>query len=99
MSILAEELTEYINKNLSDVFLKTADTVGLIFHDIIEDRDDYVVVEFYGGLNGMGSWTNYLPAITELVTILNLKYKCWLVDLHNDCLDDVFYLKLGIKQK
>lgn len=98
MSILAEELIEYINEGLSEVFLKTEDTVNLKFHDFVEDHDNYVVAEFYGGINGLGNWANYLTAITEVVTILNSDYKCWLVDLHNDCLDDVFYLKLGIQQ-
>lgn len=97
--MLAEKLTKYINENLSDVFLKTKDTVDLRFEGIIEENIDYIVVEFTGGLNGNGDWINYLSAITELVTILNTNYKSWLVNLNNDCLDDIFYLTLGIKEK
>ena len=68
----------------------------LYFHDFVEEYENYVVVEFYGGLNGLGKWTNYIDAISELIHIIDEKYNCWLVNLDNDCLDDVFYLKIGI---
>lgn len=98
-NILAKELAEYLNEGVSKYLLQYKDATALSFNDFSEIHDDYVVAEFYGGLNGCGKWTNYIRAISELITILSSNYHCWLVNLENDCLDDVFYLKLGLKHK
>lgn len=98
-NMLEEELAEYINEGVSEYLLQYKDKANLYFHDFTEVHDDYVVSEFYGGLNGCGEWEDYLKVISKLVTLFNVRYHCWLISLVNDCPDDVFYLKLGIKYK
>ena len=94
-----KNLRDFLNKDLNELYLKYEDTVHLQFNDILSTHENYVVVEFYGGINGNGKWTDYLKAISELFTAISHSYKCWLVDLKNDCLDDVFYLNVGIQFK
>lgn len=107
---LVNELTSLFieSQSFHDFFLLKKENVALSFHDFVEIHDsnekgdgypEYVVAEFYGGLNGSGQWTNYLKAISELFNIISWDYRVWLVDLSNDCLDDVFYLKVGIRRK
>ena len=31
--------------------------------------------------------------------VKDCKYDFWLIEIHNDCLDDIFYAKFGIKEK
>lgn len=96
---IAEELTKYLNEDVSNYLTQFKDKTGLYFNDFSEIHPDYVVAGFYGGLNGNGKWTNYIRDISELITILSSDYNCWLISLENDCLDDVFTLKLGVKYK
>ena len=64
-------------------------------------RDEYGtnVITIYGGLNGHGEWDNYFEDILSLYNDLSVKYHVWLIDLENDCLDDLFVLKFGIRNK
>lgn len=53
-----------------------------------------------GGLNGCGEWEDYFSDLSKVVTRLKKEgYHTWTINLENDCLDDVFYLKLGISRK
>lgn len=53
-----------------------------------------------GGLNGCGEWENYFTDLANVVNRLKKEgYHVWTINLENDCLDDVFYLKLGIGKK
>lgn len=92
----ANQIIRYLDDNLMHFYHTTDNTSHLQFNQLIHVGDNYVVAEFYGGLNGSGKWDNYLRDITSLFDEIQFNYKCWLVDLHNDCLDDVFYLKIGI---
>ena len=102
---LTEELTEYLNEGISEFCNSTEETSKLQFNDFVKlhDRTEYhapyVVAEFYGGLNGSGNWFKYMKDITTMFDILQSEYNCWLVNLENDCLDDVFTLKIGISKK
>jgi D-serine dehydratase len=101
---LTEELTEYLNEGISEFCNSTKEISKLQFNDFVELRDrteyyaPYVVVEFYGGLNGSGNWVEYMKDITSMFNILQSEYNCWLVNLENDCPDDVFTLKIGIRK-
>ena len=72
----------------------------LSLFDVVEfnKRDQYLVVRFFGGLNGPGKWTEYMPQITKLINEISKEYHCWLVQLVNDCLDDVFTLDIGVSK-
>lgn len=92
-------MKNYLSTSLSDFYKVIKPTSNIYFNDIVEEHDDYVVAEFYGGLNGHGDWVKYTRDIAALFYTIQSDYKCWLVSLENDCLDDVFYLKIGIKKK
>ena len=47
----------------------------------------YYVCSVYGGLNGGGKWTNYL---SDLKTIFEKIGYAWLIEMENDCLDDLW---------
>ena len=59
----------------------------------------------HGGRNGDGNWNEYLQTLAiftvELIDMLRVAYgenaDVWLVDLKNDCADDVFYPVFGFK--
>lgn len=101
---LTEQLTEYLNEGICEFCNLTEKTSKLQVNDIVElhDRTEYyapyVVVEFYGGLNGSGNWFEYMKDITNMFDILQPEYNCWLVNLENDCPDDLFTLKIGIRK-
>jgi len=98
-NMLIQDIDKFLKEEISEIFLLSKDKCNLSFSDFIESSDDHIVAEFYGGLNGSGKWTDYITIISCLIKTINLKYDCWLVSLNNDCLDDVFTLKLGIKYK
>ena len=72
----------------------------LSLFDVVEfnKRDQYLVVRFFGGLNGPGKWTEYMSQITKLINEISKEYHCWLVQLVNDCIDDVFTLDIGVSK-
>ena len=47
----------------------------------------YYVCSVYGGLNGGGKWTNYF---SDLKTIFEKLGHAWLIEMENDCLDDLW---------
>lgn len=58
------------------------------------------VICLCGGLNGCGKWEDYFEDISKIVKKINSSgYHTWTINLKNDCLDDIFYLKLGITRK
>ena len=66
---------------------------------ILEDKNSHVIVEISGGLNGNGKWEDYFEVLSKFCKVARENYglKIWLIELNNDCLDDIFYAKLGIK--
>ena len=59
------------------------------------DEYGYYIAKFYGGLNGSGKWKNYVDEIKKLFTSLK---DSWLIDLENDCCDDVWVLRIGFRK-
>lgn len=59
----------------------------------------YLIINVHGGLNGPGKWSNYLKEITVFFENLENRfgYSPWLIDMTNDCLDDVFDMVVGIR--
>ena len=65
------------------------------------DGKHYVIVLF-GGLNGSGNWKDYIDTFAKVFDALDEKCKrCWLIELQNDCADDVYtaYIGLDIKEE
>lgn len=63
----------------------------------VEYNKDYSIISIHGGLNGRGDILYYLDQVEHIVCELQGHCKdVWLVSWTNDCLDDVWYLKLGI---
>ena len=58
---------------------------------------NYLILKLWGGKNGPGKWTEYLDDIHTLFVNLSKKYETWLVDIDNDCADDIFYVTLCVR--
>lgn len=59
-----------------------------------KQKEGHYIATIYGGLNGPGSWEVYLRQICMIVDSLS---SSWVIDLINDCLDDVWTLRLGFR--
>ena len=83
--------------------MKTKESeIGVLTGKDFTEVDKYgtKVLCLSGGLNGCGEWENYFSDLSKVVTRLKKEgYHTWTISLKNDCLDDVFYLKLGISRK
>jgi hypothetical protein len=72
-------------------------------------EDGHLIVTIYGGANGGGfrgmesNWPYYMSLIRKFLGKLlnydngNMIKDVWLIDLDNDCCDDVWTLRLGIE--
>jgi len=81
---------------------------NLVFHTLEEkyvDKeeqvytgyDTYYILSLWGGLNGPGKLLFYLEDIEKLVKKLMIIFdSVYLIEMHNDCPDDVFELQLGL---
>lgn len=92
-----EEAVNFVNN--PDVNLHVYETCKF---DPDHDPDfgpcNYVLFKLWGGLNGCGSWSNYFKSLSMLIDTLSIRNVwCWLVEIENDCVDDVFYAKFGAK--
>lgn len=63
------------------------------------DENGTMMVKLCGGLNGKGDWANYLADLALCIGRIEEDYDAWVIDMHTDGLDDVFYVRLGIKEK
>ena len=60
--------------------------------DMVFNAGDHYVAYIYGGENGTGSWKDYSEFLTSLFA--NLDERSLLIDLTNDCPDDVWTLRI-----
>lgn len=63
-------------------------------HSIEQQPEGHYIATIYGGLNGCGSWDIYVGQIGMIIDSLQ---GSWIIDLNNDCLDDVWTLRLGFR--
>lgn len=56
--------------------------------------EGHYIATIYGGLNGCGSWDLYIRQIGMIIDSLQ---GSWVIDLNNDCLDDLWTLRLGFR--
>lgn len=71
----------------------------LVRGGVYYDRYGTIIIEISGGLNGLGDWKEYLSGISEVLAKLEELPEvdnAYIVDIINDCPDDVFYLRIGI---
>lgn len=76
--------------------------IGILTGKGFTEVDKYgtKVVCLTGGLNGCGKWEDYFNDLSKVMSKLeNSGYHVWTINLDNDCLDDVFNLKIGIRRK
>lgn len=63
-------------------------------HGVEAQPEGHYIATIYGGLNGCGSWDLYVRQIGMIIDSLQ---GSWVIDLNNDCLDDVWTLRLGFR--
>ena len=71
----------------------------LVRGGVYYDRYNTIIIEISGGLNGSGDWKGYLSGISEVLAKLEELPEvdnAYIVDIINDCPDDVFYSRIGI---
>ena len=79
-------------------------TIGREQGDVVNDGvyyDKYgtLVVRLAGGRNGDGDWSNYLYGIAQVmqeIDELSEVDHTYIIDIINDCPDDVFDIRIGI---
>jgi len=65
------------------------------------DVDEYgtKTITLCGGLNGIGEWKDYFTDLTTIFEELDKNdFNVWVIRLDNDCLDDIFYCRIGINR-
>jgi hypothetical protein len=62
--------------------------------DIHDPESAHYIVTLYGGLNGCGEFFDYLKDVQYIVLHLE---GAWLIDWINDCPDDVWVLRIGVR--
>ena len=63
-------------------------------HSVKQQTEGHYIVTIYGGLNGGGSWNLYIRQIGMIIDSLQ---GSWVIEIHNDCLDDLWTLQLGFR--
>ncbi len=63
-----------------------------------DTKSDCLILSIAGGKNGCGVWHEYLEDLAILFgNFSKAGYKAYLVDMSNDCMDDVFYATFCIR--
>ena len=63
-----------------------------------KNSDSFYKVTVSGGKNGNGKWSVYFSDLSKFVNAIESNgMEIWLVKMHNDVLDDVFYATFGIR--
>lgn len=83
---MKEKLSNYIKKRLDVQHFKN------ISFDKIQVKSDHILIHINGGANGPGRWQDYLGQIDTIVRTYKGSY---VVDIINDCPDDLWCLRLG----
>ena len=60
--------------------------------DVFKTEKGYYVAYIHGGENGPGNWVDYSKYLNDLFISVP---GSWIIDLINDCPDDVWTLRLG----
>lgn len=91
---IEKEISIIINKNTPFAL----DGIHVLKSDV--DEHGTMTLTIVGGRNGSGDWQSYFMNLMAIVKLVkDCKYDFWLIEIHNDCPDDIFYAKFGIKEK
>ena len=89
--------------NLTDKVQNVIDNSNLeleVIHSEMDGKnsDSFYKVTVSGGKNGNGKWSVYFSDLSKFVNAIESNgMEIWLVKMHNDVLDDVFYATFGIR--
>ena len=97
---LQRELTacvEQVAEKYNEMFIK------LSTGDICYNIPDYIIVRLFGGRNGADpDWETYWAELYQFLKEINDtkisegRLDSWVIDLENDCADDVFDMMIGV---
>lgn len=85
---MKEKLSNFIKNTFDELKFKR------ISFDKIQVKSDHILIHISGGGNGPGRWQDYLGQIDSIVRAFKGSY---VVDIINDCPDDIWYLRLGLR--
>ena len=92
--------TELWNK-IDDVITKSLATYGIQSIRKISDKTiqrHHFVIHLHGGDNGNGDWSDYLMQLKNIfVNLEEVFEKAWIIQIENDCLDDVHEVLIGVR--
>ena len=63
------------------------------------DKDFHYVLQLTGGNNGIPDWPGYLRDILTFIVRAGEHHKAWLIELKNDCPDDVVDVYIGLRDR
>lgn len=99
-----EEKTKVLEEIINDIkplikeMYKETSKITLLESEV--DEYETMTITLCGGLNGSGEWNNYFNDLARIFEELKEKgFDVWVINLENDCLDDIFYCKTGITKK
>lgn len=72
----------------------------LVSEGVYYDKDGVIIVALGGGLNGRGDWKDYFTGIVKVLSAIEElpEVECaYLVDIINDCPDDVFNSRIAVE--
>jgi hypothetical protein len=62
--------------------------------------EDHYMALIAGGNNGNGKWTEYCQQLQNIFTVFKEEgYDAWLVNLENDCPDDIWYAYIAFRKQ
>jgi len=96
---VAFELNKVITKGNSSKI--SIDFIAKVDGSDKEDENGTIRLRYIlglsGGLNGSGKWTNYLNDLNGILFKLEMNFdRVYLIDIKNDCADDIFYAKIAL---
>ena len=101
---VCEENSE-IGKKITDCLTTSGNAYKLMDIRKVTDTNpntnketSHYVVMLHGGKNGNGKWFEYFSDLNLLFSTLSIRFnEAWLMELDNDCADDVHYVYLGLR--
>lgn len=72
----------------------------LVSEGVYYDKNGVIIVALGGGLNGSGDWKEYFNGLTAVLNAIEELPEVeftYIVDIINDCPDDVFYSRIAVK--
>lgn len=85
--------------NYSNNEFNPDEIVEVNINDNVNDiHKDFTVTKIYGGKNGTGVWSDYLLKLRDICKAFEINnYRCWIIDLDIDVVDDVWTCYLGVE--